>query len=63
LEPKKLLKNWQDGKLFFEPVEYVGGHRYPPGSNNLSKEKGWMEEVLATQGLKHPNPREKLARE
>jgi hypothetical protein len=31
--------------------------------NTLSKEKGWMEEVLVTQGLKHPNPREKLARE
>jgi hypothetical protein len=28
--------------------------------NTLSKEKGWMEEVLATQGLKHPNPREKI---
>jgi hypothetical protein len=31
--------------------------------NTLSKEKGWMEEVLATQGLKHPNPRKKFARE
>jgi hypothetical protein len=28
----------------------------------LSKEKRWMEEVLALQGLKHPNPNDKLAR-
>jgi hypothetical protein len=24
---------------------------------------GWMDEVLATQGLRHPNPRKKFARE
>jgi hypothetical protein len=29
----------------------------------LVKGEGWMEEVLALQGLKHPNPKDKFARE
>jgi hypothetical protein len=28
----------------------------------LPKDKRWMKVVLALQGLKHPNPKDKLAR-
>jgi hypothetical protein len=35
LEPETLSNKCQDGKLFFKPVEQVGGRQYPLGSNSL----------------------------
>jgi hypothetical protein len=40
------LKNCQDGKLFFEPMEYAGGHQYPPGSLIIYQPIGHLIDIV-----------------